>query len=60
MWGENDAIFNPMGALMYKQDLKNIEVHMLDTGHFALEEACDVIAGHMRIFLKGSKLKKTA
>jgi pimeloyl-ACP methyl ester carboxylesterase len=58
VWGKNDKIFSPQGAEMYKRDLKNIEVHMLDTGHFAIEEDCDVIAEHMRRFLKGFRLKK--
>lgn len=60
VWGKNDEIFSPQGAKAYTRDLRNIEVHMLDTGHFALEEDCDVIAGHMRRFLKTYKQKKTA
>ena len=60
VWGKNDEIFGPQGAEAYTRDLRNIEVHMLDTGHFALEEDCDVIAGHMRRFLKTYKLKKAA
>jgi hypothetical protein len=35
---QNDQIFPPEGAYPYKRDLKNIEFHLLDTGHFALEE----------------------
>jgi pimeloyl-ACP methyl ester carboxylesterase len=38
MWGKNDHIFPEAGAHPYKRDLKNIEFHILDTGHFALEE----------------------
>ena len=38
MWGKNDHIFPEQGAHPYKRDLKNIEFHILDTGHFALEE----------------------
>ncbi len=60
VWGKNDEIFGPRGAKAYARDLRNIEVHLLDTGHFALEEDCDVIAGHMRRFLKAYRLKKTA
>ena len=51
VWGKNDVIFPADGAHPYKRDLKTIEVHLLDTGHFALEEDGDVIAGHMRRFL---------
>ncbi len=60
VWGKNDKIFSPKGAEAYKRDLRNIEVHMLDTGHFALEEDCDVIAGHMRRFLKAYEREKAA
>ncbi|MFB3146848.1 MAG: alpha/beta hydrolase, partial [Nitrospirales bacterium] len=31
--------------------LKDLEFHLLDTGHFALEEDGEVIANHMRRFL---------
>ncbi len=51
VWGKNDHIFPAEGAYPYKRDLKNIEFHLLDTGHFALEEDGDVIASHMRRFL---------
>jgi pimeloyl-ACP methyl ester carboxylesterase len=44
VWGKNDPIFNEAGALAFQKDLRNAEVHLLDTGHFALEEDCDVIA----------------
>lgn len=52
VWGKNDYIFPAEGAHPYKRDLKNLEFHLLDTGHFALEEDGDVIARHMRSFLK--------
>jgi hypothetical protein len=32
------------GAVPYQRDLKNIEVHLLNTGHFAFEEDSDLIA----------------
>jgi pimeloyl-ACP methyl ester carboxylesterase len=51
VWGKNDYIFPEEGAHPYKRDLKNIEFHLLDTGHFALEEDGDVIAEYMRKFL---------
>lgn len=37
VWGKNDAIFPPAGALPYLRDLPKAEVHLYDTGHFALE-----------------------
>lgn len=51
VWGKNDVIFPAEGAEPYKRDLNNIEFHLLDTGHFALEEDGDVIADRMRQFL---------
>jgi len=52
VWGGKDEIFPAAGAHPYKRDLKELEFHLLDTGHFALEEDGDVIADHMRDFLK--------
>jgi len=51
VWGKNDHIFPADGAYPYQRDLKNLEFHLLDTGHFALEEDGDRIAGHIRSFL---------
>ena len=51
VWGKNDHIFPADGAHPYKRDLKHLEFHLLDTGHFALEEDGDVIANHIRSFL---------
>ena len=51
VWGKNDQIFPAAGAHPYKRDLKTIEFHLLDTGHFALEEDGDFIAARIRAFL---------
>lgn len=51
VWGKNDAIFPAAGAHPYKRDLKKLEFHLLDTGHFALEEDGAQIAGLIREFL---------
>ena len=51
VWGENDEIFPADGAHPYKRDLKNLEFHLLDTGHFALEEDGDVMSKYIRDFL---------
>ncbi|TDI61843.1 MAG: alpha/beta hydrolase [Alphaproteobacteria bacterium] len=51
VWGKNDYIFPADGAHPYKRDLTNIEFHLLDTGHFALEEDGDVIASEIRDFM---------
>ncbi len=50
-WGKSDEIFGTAGAEAYKRDLPDAELHLLDTGHFALEEDGEAIAGHIRRFL---------
>ncbi len=52
VWGKNDQIFPPAGAEPYKRDLKTLEFHLLDAGHFALETRGDEIAQLMRDFLE--------
>ncbi|MEH6458152.1 MAG: alpha/beta hydrolase [Cocleimonas sp.] len=51
VWGKNDYIFPAEGAHPYKRDLKNLEFHLLDTGHFALEEDGQTIADYIRNFM---------
>lgn len=50
VWGENDVIFPAPGARAYLRDLPGAELHLLDTGHFALEDHAEEIAGLMREF----------
>jgi len=50
-WGKNDKIFPAEGAEPYKRDLKTLEFHLLDAGHFALESHGDEIAALVRAFL---------
>ncbi|MEH2353051.1 alpha/beta fold hydrolase [Nostoc sp.] len=59
VWGKNDYIFPPEGAHPYKRDLKDVELHLLDTGHFALEEEGDAIADHIRRFLTTHVVENT-
>jgi len=44
VWGKNDQIFPEAGAHPYLRDLNDVDFHLLDTGHFALEEDGAVIA----------------
>jgi pimeloyl-ACP methyl ester carboxylesterase len=46
-WGRNDPFFTVEGAQANLRDLPGTELHLLDTGHFALEEDGDVIAQHI-------------
>jgi pimeloyl-ACP methyl ester carboxylesterase len=52
VWGKNDTIFPAEGAYPYQRDLENLEFHLLDTGHFALEEDGQLIASLIREFVK--------
>ena len=51
VWGKNDAIFPAAGAKAYLADLPDAEIHMLDSGHFALEDKGEEIAHLMHDFL---------
>lgn len=44
VWGENDPFFTVEGAQAYQRDIPNAELHLLDTGHFALEDSSEFIA----------------
>ena len=50
MWGKNDKIFPPT-ALSIKRDLPDVEFHLIDTGHFALEDKADEMVPLIRDFL---------
>jgi pimeloyl-ACP methyl ester carboxylesterase len=51
VWGRNDRFFIEAGALAFKNDLPDTEVHLFDTGHFALEDHADKIAPLIGSFL---------
>jgi pimeloyl-ACP methyl ester carboxylesterase len=50
VWGANDPIFTQEGGRAFQRDVKGAEVHMLDTGHFALEDHGAEIAAFVRSF----------
>ncbi|MBL6081980.1 alpha/beta hydrolase [Belnapia sp. T18] len=49
--GANDQIFPAEGAHPYRRDLPDAELHLLDTGHFALKDKLDAMAPMIREFL---------
>ena len=51
VWGKNDKIFPADGATPYLRDLPDAELHLLDTGHFALEDKLDEMVPLIRDFL---------
>jgi pimeloyl-ACP methyl ester carboxylesterase len=51
VWGRNDIIFSKEGAIPYQRDLKDVQIHLLNTGHFALEEEGELIVELIERFL---------
>jgi pimeloyl-ACP methyl ester carboxylesterase len=50
VWGKHDLSFTVAGAVAYGEDVATAEVHLLDAGHFALDEATPQIAALIRDF----------
>ena len=50
VWGKNDPFFTVEGAEAYRRDLPNAELHLIESGHFALEDHAGEIAAHIRGF----------
>lgn len=51
VWGKGDYIFPAAGAHPYERDLKNVEKHIIDTGHFALETHLNFISERIKSFM---------
>ena len=51
VWGKNDPFFTVAGAEAFRKDLDNPEIHLIDAGHFALEEAHEKIAALIGAFI---------
>ena len=52
VWGRYDPSFQVEEAEAYRRDVPDAEVHVLDAGHFALDEQPDLIADLTRRFLQ--------
>lgn len=56
VWGQHDPFFLPAGAQAFRRDIPAAEVHLFDTGHFALETHSREIATAIAAFLdQGAK-----
>ncbi|GHJ53038.1 hydrolase [Nonomuraea sp. TT08I-71] len=51
-WGSHDPFFPEAGARAYLQDVPDAELHLLDTGHFALETHLPQVAPLIADFLE--------
>lgn len=52
VWGKYDPSFTVAGATAYGEDVSEAEIHIIDAGHFALDEATDDVALLVRRFLE--------
>jgi pimeloyl-ACP methyl ester carboxylesterase len=50
-WGRHDEFFPETGAQAYLADVPDAELHLLDTGHFALDDHVDTIAALVADFV---------
>jgi pimeloyl-ACP methyl ester carboxylesterase len=50
VWGKNDPFFTVEGAQAYLRDIPKTELHLLDAGHFALEDSCEFISQQIAKF----------
>jgi pimeloyl-ACP methyl ester carboxylesterase len=60
VWGQNDPFFTVAGAKAFLKDLPKAELHLLDSGHFAIEDSADFIAERIREFLAGALRKQAS
>jgi pimeloyl-ACP methyl ester carboxylesterase len=51
VWGRNDPSFIGAGGEAFRRDVPNAEIHLLDAGHFALDEKNDEIATLVLAFM---------
>jgi len=54
VWGKYDPSFAVAGAQPFRRDVPDAEIHIIDAGHFALDEKVDEVAALMRTFLAKS------
>ena len=52
VWGKYDPSFQVAEAEAYRGDVPDAEIHILDGGHFALDDKPEEIAGLVRAFLE--------
>jgi pimeloyl-ACP methyl ester carboxylesterase len=52
VWGRNDEIFGPDGALAFGRDLPDADINLLDGGHFLLESRLEAVVALIRPFLE--------
>lgn len=51
VWGKYDPLFTVAGALAFAREVPEAEIHLLNAGHFALDEEVEMVAMLMQRFL---------
>jgi pimeloyl-ACP methyl ester carboxylesterase len=51
VWGVSDPIFSVDGAHAVGREQADAEIHLLEAGHFAIDDEPDAIAAHIDRFL---------
>lgn len=51
VWGRNDKFFSAPGGEAYAKDLKDVEIHLFDGGHFMLEEYAKEVSELIKNFI---------
>jgi pimeloyl-ACP methyl ester carboxylesterase len=59
-WGQHDIFFTPEGGEAYLADLPSAQLHRLESGHFAVEDCADRIAGDIHAFYEERVARQTA
>ncbi|PMS32117.1 pimeloyl-ACP methyl ester carboxylesterase [Trinickia symbiotica] len=52
VWGRYDPSFQVAEAAAYRRDLPKADIHVIDAGHFALDEQQDEVAALIRDFMR--------
>ena len=52
VWGKGDEIFIHPGATAFKRDRPDVDVHLVEGGHFLVESQTELVAGYILKFLK--------
>jgi pimeloyl-ACP methyl ester carboxylesterase len=56
LWGKYDPSFAVAGAAAYAADVPKAQIHLLEAGHFAMDEDLEGVARLTREFLDGLRL----
>ncbi len=57
VWGKNDAFFPEAGAHAFEQDAQDLEINLLDSGHFALEDHHNFVCEKIAAFLSARNIQ---